>query len=283
MTTTLTPTAPATASSAAPAAGRTPTRDLSFGRIVQAEWIKFRTLRANWITLGAAVAVMALFGALAAAVSASGGDLGGPEQAASTPLSITLTGSMFGVLVLGVLGCLHGAREFGSSMMTATLTAAPRRLQVLAAKAVVLTGVVLPAALTAAFGAWAIGSAVQSAGGEPTSSLSDGAVLGSLLGTAFWLTAVALIGTGLGVLVRSTAGAISALVAGVLIVPALAGGLLPDSWSMVLDYLPSNAATTFTTLGPDSSLGTAAGLAVVAGWVVVALVAAGARFRSSDL
>jgi hypothetical protein len=51
-------------------------------------------------------------------------------------------------------------------------------------------------------------------------------VLRAVLGAGWWLTAVALLGVGVGVLVRSTAGAFTVVVASTLLVP-LVSGLLP--------------------------------------------------------
>ena len=35
---------------------------VTLARVVKAEWIKFRTLRSSWLTLGAAVALMVIVG-----------------------------------------------------------------------------------------------------------------------------------------------------------------------------------------------------------------------------
>ena len=261
---------------------RTASRDASFGRAVRSEWIKLRTLRLTWITLGVAVAVMIALGGIGAAVLASGAS-NGPGQGQSSPLSTVLSGSLFAVIILGALGAVHGAREFGSAMITATLTATPRRPRVVLAKAAVIAAVVLPAGLVASFAAWAVGTAVLSAGGAATAPLSDGAVFGSVVGTACWLTAAALIGLGLGVLLRSVAGSIAAVAVGILIVPPLASNLLPSTWSSVTDYLPSRAANTFTTINPDSSLPTVGGVAVVLCWVALTVAAAALNLRSRDI
>ena len=68
------------------------------------------------------------------------------------------------MLLVGVLGALAGAREYGSRMITVTIAAVPRRWQVVVAKAVVLTGVVLPTALIGVLAAFGVGMGILSAG-----------------------------------------------------------------------------------------------------------------------
>jgi ABC-2 type transport system permease protein len=58
-----------------------------------------------------------------------------------------------------------------------------------------------------------------------------------------------------------------------MVLPTLAGALLPASVDPVLKFLPSSAAAAFTTVrgAGDSVLGAPAGAVVLAAWVAVAL------------
>lgn len=115
-------------------------------------------------------------------------------------------------------------------------------------------------------------------------ALSDPGVLRSLVGTAFYLCAIALLGLGLGVLLRSTAASIGALIGGVLILPGIAGALLPSSWSEVLKYLPTNAAASFTSATPPAGdLSAGLGAVVLAAWVVLAVGAAIVAIQRRDV
>lgn len=252
------------------AAVRTP----GFGAALRSQWLSFSTLRTNWYVLGAAALVMVLVGTVAAA--AVGGDAeatGGPTFASGDPLQTVLTGANFSVLLLGVLGCLVGAREYGSRMVVTTFVATPRRGRVVAAKALVLAGVVVPASLVATVGAFLAGNAVLESRGEPSLTLSADGVVGELLGMAGWLTAVALLGLGLGLLLRSIASSIGALMGVVLIAPPIVGALLPSSADGVLQVLPSNAAAAITTVQStgDITIDGATGSAILVAWVVVVL------------
>ncbi len=62
---------------------------------------------------------------------------------------LSLTGVEFGQAVAAVLGVLMISAEYSTGMIRTTLTALPRRPAVLAAKAAILTGLVLAAATIA--------------------------------------------------------------------------------------------------------------------------------------
>lgn len=261
---------------------------LTLPRVIRSEWIKLRTLRGTWVFLGSVLIVLVGFSAIAAAVSTgsvAGPDGQGPGFDTSDPLGTVLTGANFAVLLLGVFGALAGAREYGSRMITATVAAAPRRWQVLAGKSVVVTALVLPVALIGSLVAFGVGMAVLSAGDGATVALTDDGVLSSLVGMGFYLTAIALLGLGLGVLLRSIASSIGTLIAGVLILPGIAGALLPDSWDPILQFLPTNAASAFTAVqaGSQDVLASGVGVAVLVAWVVAALGAATVAITRRDV
>jgi ABC-2 type transport system permease protein len=268
----------------------TTTHDQTLGRAVHSEWIKIRSLRSTWIGMAFVALVMIGFGAIASAVSS--GSIASPDGDADMgpfssggPLAIVLTGSTFGVLLIGVLGSLAGAREYGSRMIAATVAAVPRRWQVVVAKTVALAGVVVPTALVGVLGAYGAGMAILSANDAATVSLTDDGVLTSLLGMAGYITAIALLGLGLGILLRNVAGSIGVVVGGILILPNLAGALLPDSWDTILRFLPSSAASSFTEVAAagTSVLSAGAGVAVLVAWVVVVLGAAVTTIHRRDV
>jgi ABC-2 type transport system permease protein len=268
----------------------THTRPQTLGRAIHSEWVKIRSLRSTWIGMASVVLVMIGFGAIAAAVSSGSittpDDAGGPGPfGGAGPLSTVLTGSTFAVLLIGVLGSLAGAREYGSRMIAATVAAVPRRWQVVVAKTVALACVVVPTALVGVLGAYGVGMGLLSGNGVATVSLTDDGVLTSLLGMAGYITAIALIGLGLGILLRNVAGSIGAVVGGILILPNIAGALLPDSWDTILRFLPSSAAASFTEVAAagNSTLSAGAGVAVLAAWVVAALGAAVLSVQRRDV
>ena len=262
-----------------------PAYRITLARVIRAEWIKLRTLRSTWAMLTAVLLTIVGIGAIAAA-SATGAvegprDGGGPGG--GDPLSTVLSGSMLAVVLVGVLGVLIGAREYSSGLIRSYLAAVPARLPVLWAKVVAFLLAVVPVVLAGVFVAYVVGMAVLDAGDAPTVSWSDPGTARVVLGTAGYVVGMGLIGLALGVLLRSTAGAISALLAGVLVLPTLAGALLPEAWDGLLKYLPSNAASAFTSTVPtESLLGAGTGVLVFAGWIVVAVAGAAVALSRRD-
>ncbi|KUO10314.1 ABC transporter permease [Streptomyces sp. DSM 15324] len=255
-------------------------------RVLRSEWGKFWSLRSSWITLGVAVFLLVLFGTVAAyTYSSDGAAPGGPPGGSSSDsdaVSLALTGVSLAQLAIGVLGVLLAAGEYSTGMIRSTLAAVPRRLPVLFSKAAVIGPVALVLTTVGALAAFQLG--VPGLDDEKISlSLSDDGVLRSLLGAGVYLGLVAVFGVALGMLLRSSAGAIAALVGILLILPGLAS-LLPDSWYDTLNpYFPSNAGSAVYALHDSSdSLSPGTGLAVFVGWVALTLALAAYRLRKAD-
>ncbi len=252
---------------------------LSFARVLKSEILKLRTLRSTWIMLVTMLGLFIAFGALAA-LSTTGqiddGSNGRPQNFILDPVTTVLAGAGFAVLVMSVFGVLSGAREYGSGMIRTTLSFVPKRLNVLWAKTIALVIFVIPVTLIAAFGAFFLGMAVLSAAGAETVAFSDPDAQRVLFGTAVNITGLAIIGLALGMAMRSMPGAIATVIGGVLILPALLTALLPESWRVVLKFLPSNAAAPFTEVQVrDDMLAIGPGIIVFTAWVALSLAIAG--------
>jgi ABC-2 type transport system permease protein len=114
-----------------PAAGLSRAR---YGReTLHAEWTKLRTLASTgWLLLAAA--------ALTIAVSAAATCPPGGCQA--DPARLSLTGVQAGQAIVTIIAVLAISGEYSAGMIRITLTAMPRRVTVLAAKAALITGLV---------------------------------------------------------------------------------------------------------------------------------------------
>lgn len=248
-------------------------------RIVNSEWIKFRTLRSSWLMLGGAVLAMVALGLIIGYNTGKNWTGLQPEDAA--PSSV-LQGFFLGQLLMGVLGVLFVTGEYGTGMIRSTLAAVPRRVPVVVAKSIVFGVLALVAMVPAAFGAFFAGQAFLSHYGHGT-SLTDPGVLRVVLGTGIYLALVGLLGSAIGWIVRSTAGGISVYVGIVLVLPLLAG-LLPGKLGKdVVEYLPSTAGQSFSTsVHTSGTLSPWPGLAVLVAWVVAALVLAAVLLRRRD-
>ncbi len=268
-------------------------------RVLRSEWIKTRTLRSTWLTALSVLLVIVAFGVLAAL--AAGGEISGPNGGGPGPvgqggqggpggqggfgtaLAVVLAGANVAVLVIAVFGSVVGAREFSSGMIRTTFAAVPRRLPVLWGKLITFVAVVLPVAVVGLLAVFFAGMAVLDRAGAATVSWTDDGVPRALLGHAYYIVGLGLIGLALGVLLRSTAAAIGTTIGAVLFLPALATALLPSDWGAVLKYLPSNAGGAFTSLTSTGDVLTPwQGFAVFTGWVVVAVVGAAIAVTRRD-
>ncbi|MDH6493894.1 ABC transporter permease [Streptomyces sp. SAI-149] len=255
-------------------------------RVLRAEWAKFWSLRSSWITLAVAVVLLVALGAIASATyspdATTQGGPPGPGSGEQDAVSLALLGVTFASLAVGVLGVLLSAGEYTTGMIRSTLTAVPRRLPVLWAKAAVIGPTVLVLTTLGALAAFQLGT-LGLDGEKIALSVGDDGVLRSLGGAGLYLALVAVAGVALGMLLRSSAGAIAVLVGVLLILPGLAS-LLPDSlYDNINPYFPSNAGSAVYALHQSSdALSPAAGLAVFAGWVILALAGAAWRLLKSD-
>lgn len=243
--------------------------------VLRSEWVKFRSVRSNLITLFSAAAVLVVVGLIFSGIvggvlSANQADV---SQQANDPTTVALSGTMIAQLIIGVLGVLVITSEYSTGLIRSTLAAVPSRVPVLVSKAIIVTAVTFPVMLVASFVAFLAGQALIGSGDLATASLGDPGVLRAVVGTAGYLTGIALMGVAVGTLVRSTAGSISTLFGVVFLLPGLGSVLLPASWqSHVLELLPSQAGGAFTSVTASADvLSPGNGLIVFLLWVLVPL------------
>lgn len=262
------------------ASGRLNPSDLgvTFPRVIRSEWVKFRSLRSNWLTLISTVLLIFGIGAIAAATFTAGST---DTDAFDDPISVGLSGNLLAQIVIGILGVLAITGEFASGMIRSTFASVPTRLPVLGAKALVLAGVTLVVAVPTMFGAFFLGQALISG---DNASLTDTGVLRVIIGSAGYLAAIALLGLGLGTIVRQAAGAIGIIFVLLLLAPQLLGFLLPTSaQNTYLKYLPSNAGSAITTVQSRADLLSPwMAVIVLAGWVAGFLVIAAVLLKRRD-
>ncbi|MFC6704119.1 ABC transporter permease [Flexivirga alba] len=249
-------------------------------RVVHSEWTKFRSLRSTLYTLLLAVVFMIGLGALFAGIQAGQAKGFDPGQ---TAISVSLTGTFFAQLAIGVLGVLVITGEYSTGAIRASLAVVPARLPVLWAKLTICTAAVFATMLASSVAAFAVGQAMLS-GKHLNASLSDPGALRSIFGAALYLSVAALTALALGALLRNTAAAISTFVAVFFVIPPLTM-LLPASWSgSFVQYLPSNAGGMLIdgTYGVAHPLAPWTGFAVMCAYAVVLIGLAAWRLRSVD-
>jgi ABC-2 type transport system permease protein len=272
----------------------TPRTRIHTGRVTQlrvalSEWTKLRTLRSTRYALLAGVLMTIAFAITPAFVNASRwSTMSLADKAGFHPLETSLIGVTVAQLAIGVLGVLVISGEYSTGMIRSTFAAVPKRLPVLWGKAgvfgLVTLVLALPSTLIAFFAAQAILKGHSFNGRDVALSFSDPGVSRAVIGGALYLTLVGLFGLGLGAILRSTAGGISAL-AGILFVLPPLMNVLPSSWNnAVSPYLPSNSGQAIMQSGhPDHTLAPWTGLGVFAAYTAVAIAIAAIQLRRRDV
>jgi len=253
---------------------------------LHAEWTKLRTLASTfWLLLAVSAVTVAVSAAAAAAVRCPSGGC------ADDPAKISLTGIYLGQAVVAVLAVMAISGEYGTGMIRLTLTATPRRLTVLAAKAAVLAGLILVTGAIAVFASLLAGGlilpghGIGPSHGYPAISASDGPVLRAAFGSVLYLALIALLSLGAATAVREAAAAIGAVLGLLYVLPIIAVFTGNATLSRHLEQIaPMTAglaiqATTGLNTLPISPW---AGLGVLAAWAAGALLLGGLLLRMRD-
>jgi ABC-2 type transport system permease protein len=235
------------------------------------EFTKLRSVRSTYWTLGALFIVSVGLGvAITAGTAANFAN--NPGNKAGFDATQASLGAFFelGQLIIAVLGAMVITSEYSTGMIRTSLTAQPRRGVLYAAKAIVFAAVTLVISICTAFIAFFVGQSIYSSKGvaasvfhtvtipanvtgtcnpnsgctatfSGTDAISPSTVLTAIIGTALFVTIVALIAYGVGAIVRHTAGTIAIVIALLFIVPILEH-TLPDDWRAdIMRFLPDAA------------------------------------------
>ncbi|MBO0832737.1 MAG: ABC transporter permease, partial [Actinobacteria bacterium] len=122
-------------------------------QVLRAEWTKLFTVSGPTWLLAALVALTVGVGAAADAATRCPAGL----TCTVDPVKLSLTGVQLGQALVAILAVLSVCNEYSTGMIHLTLTAMPRRHLVLAAKASVVTGLVLVAGALAVVGSLVAG------------------------------------------------------------------------------------------------------------------------------
>ena len=259
---------------------------LSAVGILRSEWVKLRSVRSTVWSYAIIVVVSFAIALLLAATIDYDGAAPPAEMQTSIVLQASTFGIYFGQLIVGVLGVLTISGEYSTGMIRSTLTAVPKRLPALAAKALVLFVTTFVVGLISVFGSLLIASPLLAASGVEA-DYGDGALIGNLLLAALYLALVAVFALGLGTILRSSAGGIAASLGTILLLPtivSLIAALTQAEWANdLMPYLFTNAGTGMYTpsLGGEG-LGQGQNTLVVLAWVAVSLVGGALLLKRRD-
>jgi ABC-2 type transport system permease protein len=225
------------------------------GKLIHLELYKLRTVRAPLVLLG--LSQLLIVGGVTGLVLSS--DSLRTDDAAPAALAHAGLASLF-TLVLGIMAV---AGEYRNSTITDTFLSTPRRSRVIGAKVVAYAlagaGFAVVNAVTAL-----VATRVWWAVKDVPLDLGDAELWRTIAGCAAWNVAFAVVGVGVGALVRNLTAAIAAALAWIALVEGIVGQLvgdlarwLPFATGSALGDLPGRADE----LGPVSQLAAAAALA----------------------
>jgi ABC-2 type transport system permease protein len=273
-------------------------------RVVNSEWVKFRSLRSTWWSITTALAAAIGLGVLFTGLR--GRDIAQHGGFEPDMTMLSLRGFFLAQLAVGILGVLFVTGEYSTGMIRASLSAVPKRVPVWAAKIAVFAGVIFLVSLVAAFVAFLAGQGVLSqytahyaitsgprgtlifvgpnAPAHPLGvPLNHSGSVRAIFAAALYLVGVGLLGVGFGFVVRNTGGAIATLVGLLLVLPLLAQALPSSLQDHVTKYLPMIAGSAgMSTVRGTDQLAPWTGLGVFALYVLAALVAGAVVLRRRD-
>ncbi len=194
-------------------------------------------------------------------------------------------------MIVALAAVLTVGGEYGTGMIRVTLAATPRRLVMMGAKALVVTGWAVAAGTAAVLGSVLAGRLIlpgrglSAAGGYPPLSLGYGPDLRAAAGSVLYLALVALLALGLATAVRDSAAS-TGLVLGLLYLFPIVSSVIPDHvLARHLEQIAPMTAGLYiqATVGVrDLPLSPWQGLGVLAAWAAGALLAGGVLLRVRD-
>ena len=259
-----------------PAASTSRTRK---ARILKAEWTKLRTLPSTWRTAALAL-VLGIGFSVAVALSqiSQWHTMAAQQRQVFDPTSASMSGVMIAAVILGALAVRTVTAEYSTGMIRSTFSAMPARRLVLAAKAATAAAFAFPVTLLGNAAGFELGQRIF-AGQHAAVTIGHPGVLRAVFFGAVAVSLVAVIGVGIGGLIRHTAGAATTLA--LIIIGGLAvGQFLPAGWRQYLPGIATQAAVTVHRSAGLLHPGTA--IVVLAVYAAITLGAASLRVSHRD-
>jgi ABC-2 type transport system permease protein len=257
----------------------------AFVLALHSEWTKLRTLANTFWLLGASVIVTIVTSALIL------NSIPSHDLASIDIVKTTLSGIEIGQAIVCIIAVLAVSNEYSSGMMQLTLTALPRRLPVVAAKAACVTVLAIGAGAVSVAGCLIAGRLVLlDRGGHAARdvallSLSSPGTLRAALGSVLYLALIALLCTGVAFVARDPAAGIGVVLALLYFFPLLAQTISDPQARLRLEQIgPMTAGLAIQSTTGLASLPISpwAGLGVLGAWSLGAILAGGVIFRVRD-
>jgi hypothetical protein len=248
------------------------------GDLLAGEWTKLRSARPTRIALHGSAAVMIVLGAWYC-YHLSGQWAQTDRDPVRAPFVLSL---LFAQLGAGVLGVLAITSEFASGMIRTTFTAVPQRGAALAAKATTVGLLVLTAGEVISLITFFVGEAFL---GRHGVTLACPGALRAVVSSGCYLTAIALLGVGLGAIFRSTAGSLVAMFVLTFLATSVFGPVPQPPWSYrIYRYLlPANADRLISAQAHNGQVSSVlVAMLICAAYPAIALIAGFLLIRRRD-
>jgi len=250
--------------------------------LLRSEWTKLRSVRSTGWTL--AITVVLGIGVSVIVTAETRAHWSTTDHQGFDPISTSLIGVFIGQFAVGVLGVLVMSSEYGTGTIRSTLAAAPRRPLVLSAKVLVFGAVALVVGEVVAFVAFFVGQALLSAPAVHASLSTPGAWR-AVVGSGLYIAVLGLFSLGLATVIRHTAGAISAFVGILLVLPLVVAALPSSLQSDVRRFLPDRIGSELINgngFGFPGAFSPWIGFLIMCGYTAALLVAGGVLMVRRD-
>ncbi|MCF3963145.1 ABC transporter permease subunit [Streptomyces fuscigenes] len=243
--------------------------------VLESEWTKIRTVSSTTWTLALAFITTAGLGAVATSLINPGAHF--------DPTFISFSGMTLGQLAMVVFGVLVVGSEYSSGMIRTSLAAVPRRATFLFGKIGVAGLLALVVGLVTGFITFFLGQALL---GDDGTTLGAPNVLRAVIGSGLYMCLIAVFSMGVTAMLRSNMLSLGILMPFFFLVSNILSAVpkakdvaryFPDqAGSKILQVVPNAQGSTDVPYGPW------AGFAIMAAWVVAALLGGYLVLRKRD-
>ncbi|MBJ7332919.1 MAG: ABC transporter permease [Solirubrobacteraceae bacterium] len=245
--------------------------------LVASELLKLRTTRTFYGVTGAAAGIILLIVILTSALA--------PWEAGDQPLLSALGVAGFVQIFALVIGILAVSTEVRHGTITPSLLAVPNRVRFIGSKFIANGVAGLLLGLVTSLLCWAFAAGIFSARGID-SEAGSGELLQAIIGNGIASALFAILGVGLGALIRNQAGAIVAALVYMLVIENLLGAI-PGLDEFVPQFGINGSSTALTAgsddFSVDNQLGQIPGGLVFAAWAALFAAAGTAMLRRRDV
>jgi ABC-2 type transport system permease protein len=256
---------------------------------LRAEWTKARTVPSTgWLLLLVVLAMVGLGFAITGTLRIHDCS---EDPCALDTVKLSLAGVRLAQVGAAILGVLLVTGEYATGSITPTLAAVPRRWSVLVSKVALVGALVTGAAVVGVVGTLLTARAVlpgrgfTAATGYPRTTLLHDLTQRAAVGTVLYLVLIALLGLGIGLLVRDTGAAVTLVLTLLLVAPLVAMFVSDTHWQdRIHRYAPMDAGLAIQSTRDLTTLpiGAWPGLALLAGYALAAVTTGGIALRVRD-